>query len=111
MPQAPEPVASGAPLAPAGWSRRHQDLAIVLWPSFLAAAAGTMLFFAAFDPQEFGEGSPLAGLLQSRNAGYAAGFFFFWLLAAAASALTLYLARTQRPTEPPKRAGAPDAQA
>jgi len=67
----------------------------VLWPSFLAGAAATMFFFAVFDPVALGEGTVLAGLLASHNAGYALGFFFFWLVAAVSSALSIYLARTQ----------------
>jgi hypothetical protein len=89
---APEP----AP-APSRWNRTRRNVAIVLWPSFLTAAAATMFFFAVFDPTLIGEGTPLQSILSNRNAGYAFGFFVFWLLAAAASALTLYLARTERP--------------
>lgn len=75
------------------WSRNAQAVAIVVWISFLVAAAGTMLTFAFFDPVE------LVALLDpdldiSRDAGYAAGFFFFWLLSAACAALTAWLVRT-----------------
>ncbi len=94
-------AAVAAPRA-AGWSRTSQNVAIVLWPSFLVAAAATMFFFAVFDPAVIGEGTPLQGLLSNREAGYAFGFFVFWLLAAAASSLTLYLARTQHPEPPPR---------
>lgn len=89
---APEPTP-----APSRWNRARRNVAIVLWPSFLTAAAATMFFFAVFDPTLIGEGTPLQPILSSRNAGYAFGFFVFWLLAAAASSLTLYLARTERP--------------
>jgi hypothetical protein len=57
----------------------------ILWPSFLAAAVGTTLFFTALDPQDFG--------FPGRGAGYTAGFFFFWALAAGSSALTCFLQR------------------
>ncbi|HXQ31170.1 MAG TPA: hypothetical protein VN790_04275 [Steroidobacteraceae bacterium] len=91
-----EPTEGAPDSAPASaWSRARQDLAIVLWPSFLAGAAATMFFFAVFDPVALGEGTVLAGLLASHNAGYALGFFFFWLVAAVSSALSIYLARTQ----------------
>jgi hypothetical protein len=73
------------------WSRNAQAVAIVVWISFLAAAAGTMLFFAFFDPVD------LAASLDvdlSRQAGYAIGFFFFWLLCVAAAAPTAWLVRT-----------------
>jgi hypothetical protein len=84
-----------------GWNRARQDVAIVLWPSFLVAAAATMFFFAVFDPPVIGEGTPLHDLLSRREVGYAFGFFVFWVLAAASSSLTLYLARTQRPEPAP----------
>jgi hypothetical protein len=84
-----------------GWSRARQDVAIVLWPSFLVAAVATMFFFAVFDPPVIGEGTPLHDLLAHREFGYAFGFFVFWMLAAASSSLTLYLARTQRPEPGP----------
>jgi hypothetical protein len=93
---APEPRRS----SPA-WSRARQDVAIVLWPSFLVAAVATMFFFAVFDPPVIGEGTPLHDLLAQREIGYAFGFFVFWVLAAVSSSLTLYLARTQHPEPGP----------
>ena len=78
-----------------GWSRARQDVAIVLWPAFLAAATATLLFFAVFDPTLIVDNTALDGLITNHEAGYAAGFFFFWALATGSSALTLYLARTQ----------------
>jgi hypothetical protein len=71
----------------------------VLWPSFLVAAAGEMLFFAFIDPEELmllGERVTL-----SRNAIYSIGFFLFWFLAAASSAVTAAL----MPSEGPRRSG------
>jgi hypothetical protein len=82
----------------------------VLWASFLAASTATMFFFAAFDPVALGEGTPLAALLATPNAGYALGFFFFWLIAAGSSALSMYLARTQRAERPAAPAHAPREQ-
>ncbi len=75
------------------WSRNRQAVAIVVWISFLSAAAGTMLFFALFDPVD------LTGIFDpdlevSRDAGYAAGFFFFWLLTGVSAGLTAWLVRT-----------------
>jgi hypothetical protein len=101
-PASPDPDAAPAASRAPAWGRTSQNVAIVLWPSFLVAAAATMFFFAAFDPAVIGEGTPLQGLLSDREAGYAFGFFSFWALAAAASTLTLYLARTQHP-DPPVR--------
>ena len=70
-------------------------LAIVLWPSFLAAAVETMFFFAIFDPVDIGEGTALAALVANHNAGYALGFFFFWAFTTLSGALSLYLVRTE----------------
>ncbi len=68
-----------------------QRIVSVLWPSFLTAAAATIIFFVLFDPQD------LAGLLgfndMSRTAGYTAGFFGFWVLTSVSSALTCYFRR------------------
>jgi len=95
------PAGEAGPGMPPVWSRRRQDVAIVLWPSFLWACVATMFFFAAFDPVQLGAGTPLEPLLRDREGGYALGFFAFWILTAGSSALTLYLARTQRPHLPP----------
>jgi hypothetical protein len=75
------------------WSRNKQAVFTVAWISFLAAAVGTMVFFAIFDPVY------LTRILDEdmnvgRNAGYAAGFFFFWVLCALCSGVTAYLVRT-----------------
>lgn len=95
------PAPDSPPEEPASpWSRARQDLAIILWPSFLAGAVATMCFFALFDPSVLAEGTPLAGLAASHNAGYALGFFFFWMVAALSSTLTIFLARTQHPERP-----------
>ena len=75
------------------WSRNRQAVAIVIWISFLAAAVGTMLFFALFDPVELGTLFD-EDLEIGREAGYAFGFFFFWILSAACSAVTAWLVRT-----------------
>ncbi len=75
------------------WSRNKQAVFTVIWISFLTAAVGTMVFFAAFDPVD------LTGIFDEdldidANAGYAAGFFFFWILCAVCSGLTAFLVRT-----------------
>jgi hypothetical protein len=76
------------------WSQLAQDMAVTLWPSFLAASVATMFFFAFFDPSLFGEGAVPPHWLNHRMAGYAVGFFFFWAICTLSSALTLYLVRT-----------------
>ena len=86
-----EHLESGRPRA---WGRVAQDVAVTLWPSFLAAAVATMFFFAFFDPAMFGEGASPPAWLDNRMGGYAVGFFFFWAITTLSSALTLYLVRT-----------------
>ena len=75
---------------------RALDLALVLWPSFLAACGASLLFFAAVDPALLRDAGPrlFAGI--EREAGYALGFLFFWGVGAVASALSIYLIRTAR---------------
>jgi hypothetical protein len=61
----------------------------VLWPAFLAAGAGTAIFFTVFDPFDLHFfGAPLE---LSREAIYTLGFFGFWALGAGSSALTVFL--------------------
>jgi len=68
-----------------------QQIITVLWPSFLAAVAATVVFFTLFDPIElalllgFADFPPLGG--------YTLGFFFFWIVSAIASELTVYFGR------------------
>ena len=73
------------------WSRNRQAIAIVAWISFLAAAIGTMLFFALFDPVEL---FATVGVIVGAQSGYALGFFFFWFISAGCSAVTAWLVRT-----------------
>ncbi len=75
---------------------RGLDVALVLWPSFLAACAASLLFFAAVDPLLLRDAGPrlFAGI--EREAGYALGFLFFWGIGAIASAISVYLIRTGR---------------
>jgi hypothetical protein len=76
-----------------GWG---VNVGLVLWPSFLASCAGSLLFFAAVDPALLKDAGPrlFAGI--DREAGYALGFIFFWVIGAVASALSVYLVRTER---------------
>mgnify|MGYP001109103286 FL=1 len=92
-----EAEADGEETGPVAWSQLAQDMAVTLWPSFLAASVATMFFFAFFDPTLFGEGATPPNWLTHRMAGYAVGFFFFWAICTLSSALTLYLVRTARP--------------
>ena len=84
---------------------RGLDVALVLWPSFLAACGASLVFFAAVDPMVLRDAGPrlFAGL--DREAGYALGFLFFWGIGALASAICVYLIRTARAE--PRAADAP----
>jgi hypothetical protein len=68
----------------------------ILWPSFLTAAAATVVFFALFDPVELLAYTDFAD--SSRVGVYTVGFFLFWLLTTTSSTLTSYF---QRPTRTP----------
>lgn len=85
---------------------RGLDVALVLWPSFLAACAASLLFFAAVDPALLRDAGPRLFSGLEREAGYALGFLFFWLTGALASALSIYLIRTARSA--PRTASLPE---
>jgi len=93
-------VSSGEYPAKLRWPRLGQDVAIVLWPSFLVASFATMVCFAFIDPVLIGNDDYPPPGFTTRMSGYAVGFFFFWLVASLSSLLTLYLVRTAQP-EPP----------
>ena len=80
---------------------RLLDVALVLWPSFLAACTGSLLFFAAVDPALLRDAGPRMFEGLDREAGYALGFLFFWAVGSIASTLSVYLIRTARDREPP----------
>jgi len=64
----------------------------ILWPSFIVAGVAEVVFFTAFDPQEFVFlGEPVAW---SHTAMYSIGFFVFWALTGATSALTCFFQQT-----------------
>ena len=75
---------------------RTVNFALVLWPSFLAACAASLLFFDVVDPTLLQDAGPRVFAHLDREAGYALGFMFFWGMGAIASALSVYLIRTER---------------
>jgi len=100
----------GTNAVPPPVSRRTEhalNVALVLWPSFLAACAASLLFFAAVDPALLRNAGPRLFASLDREGGYALGFFFFWAVGAIASTLSVYLIRTahsgQRPASPEVR--------
>jgi hypothetical protein len=75
-----------------------QQIVSIMWPSFLTAAAATIIFFTVFDPVGL---SLLAGGPEvTRLGGYTIGFFCFWLLTSVSCALTCYF---RRPCPPRKQ--------
>ncbi len=79
------------------------DIGLVLWPSFLAAALASLLFFAAVDPQLLRDAGPRVFEGLDREEGYALGFFFFWSMGIVASATSVFLLRTARGDRPGHR--------
>jgi hypothetical protein len=63
---------------------------VILWPSFLFGALGTVVFFGLLDPVDLRFVGPLEF---GRKAGYTIAFFLFWGLAAGSSWLTSLLER------------------
>jgi hypothetical protein len=71
----------------------------VLWPSFLTAILAEGFFFSVFDPADLmlvGGHVDLPPI-----AAYTIGFFFFWAFCSLASMISIYLLRTELPTQPP----------
>jgi hypothetical protein len=88
-------IPEDAPRAWRRWSRHAQNLAAILWPSFLAACVATGLFFGQVDPLELDAiTTPTRDF--SIEAGYAIGFFFFWAICAISSIISVFLVRTSR---------------
>lgn len=96
-----DPQAEDDPPAIRRWPPRLQVAAAVGWSSFLAASLGTMLVFAALDPQviidSMDPGEPdAASWLLNRTAIYTLGFFLLWVVAAVAGVLTTVLLQSER---------------
>ncbi len=72
--------------------RRVGRIGIVLWPSFLAAAALTGVVFSLVDPASL-HGLGHRPLGWSDKSIYTLGFFVFWAACASASAVSQWLAR------------------
>jgi hypothetical protein len=100
---APEPRES----KPARHGVRPLDLALILWPSFLAAGVASVVFFGAVDPLLLRDAGPKIFDNLDREAGYALGFLFFWAVSIVASALSVYLIRTAEPKGQPADADHP----
>ena len=88
------PVAAELPPTKS-WERRAQALAAVFWPSFLAAAFATMLFFAYVDPQALQLATEIHLGDEDRSV-YSVGFFFFWCITLISSGLSMFLMFTRR---------------
>jgi hypothetical protein len=97
-----EPQAADDPVAVRRWPPRLQAAAAIGWSSFLAASLGTMLAFAALDPQviidSMDPGEPNAAPWWLTRTGiYTLGFFLLWLVAVVAGVLTAVLTQSHRP--------------
>jgi len=79
------------------WSRQARQIAAIIWPSFLAAAFATMLFFAVIDPQALGDSMEPSQRF-SRMTGYGLGFFFFWFITMLSSSISILLIRSYNRT-------------
>lgn len=61
---------------------RVQQIASILWPSFVMAGVATGIFFSVVDPALVWHGP--------RIEAYSLGFFVFWAVTAASSLLTCF---------------------
>jgi hypothetical protein len=91
----PQGLPEDAPRAWRRWTRRAENIAAILWPSFLAACIATVIFFGQIDPLDlYAIATPTAEF--SSLTGYAIGFFFFWTICTLSSLLSVFLIRTSR---------------
>jgi hypothetical protein len=91
-----------APRAWRRWTRKAQNIAAILWPSFMAACLATGIFFGYLDPIDLSAiSSALSNL--SDFAVYTVGFFFFWFVCSVSSFLSVLLIRTSRRQDGSKR--------
>lgn len=91
-----DPQAEDDQTARPNWPPQLRAAAAVGWSSFLAASVGTMLVFAALDPQviiaSFDPVEPgVPPWLLNRTAFYTLGFFLLWAVAAISGMLTAIL--------------------
>ncbi|KAF1016318.1 MAG: hypothetical protein GAK31_01809 [Stenotrophomonas maltophilia] len=78
--------------------RLLQHWGAILWPSFIAAALASAVFFACVDPLRLHAISfPQHAI--SRELGYSVGFFMFWAVTALSSGVTGYLLHPPPPAE------------
>ncbi|ERJ18246.1 hypothetical protein T35B1_11071 [Salinisphaera shabanensis T35B1] len=79
--------------------RRIHVWGATLWPAFLVAGIGSIVFFANIDPATL-RMQTLPDMQLNREAGYAIGFLMFWAIGVASSALTTLLLRRPRTPRP-----------
>jgi hypothetical protein len=77
------------------WNRQAQHIASVMWPSFIAAVIGSIIWFVFVDPELLG-----VALIPEREisvlTGFGICFFFFWFVAILSSGTTMLLRWTRR---------------
>lgn len=75
---------------------RARTLMWILWPAFMAAAAGSALVFALVDPLDV---AVLGQAVTGRMGFYSVFFLLSWAVTAGACALTAWLLPTREPDE------------
>ena len=75
------------------WNRRQRDWAVVLWVSFLAAAAGAFVMFGLVDPVDV-LGAWIDRLDIGVRLAYGLVFLYIYLVCLLAAALTMFMIRT-----------------
>ena len=75
------------------WSQRQRDWAVVLWVSFMSAAAGAFVIFGLFNPLDIIHGYADEFEIGVRLA-YGLTFLFLYLQCVLAAALTMFMIRT-----------------
>lgn len=71
-----------------------QRVIAVLWPSFIMASVGTILFFSMFDPHSLIDCGSIPDI--SRLGAYSVGFFLLWIITLSSCLLTCYFQRPCR---------------
>lgn len=75
------------------WSQRQRDWAVVLWVSFMSAAAGAFVLFGLFNPLDIIQAYSGEFEMGVRLA-YGLAFAFLYLLCLLSSILTMFMIRT-----------------
>jgi hypothetical protein len=86
-------MTSDKQFVPGRWNQRKRDIGISIWIAFLAACVGTMIIFAALDPEALNQAWVLP-FEMGRKLAYSLGFLFLFCVSFLASGLTTFMIRT-----------------